>query len=92
LHEGQLLKLGLAPKDTQDEEEKQEKMKIVLKEFRIETDFEKEETTKFYLKESKRIRDKPVGSSKKAEQSSDEDEEDTIDEAFLAKQANSKDD
>ena len=67
-------------------------MKIVLKEFRIETDYEQAEITKFYLKESKRIRDKPPGSKKVADHSSDEEEEDTIDEAFLAKQANSKDD
>ncbi len=68
-------------------------MKIILKEFRIETEFELAETTKFYMKESKRIKDKPVGSKKdKGDQSSEEEEEDAIDEAFLAKQGNSKDD
>ncbi len=64
LHEGQLLKQGLITIEPEEEEVKQEKMKIILKEFRIETEFEQAETTKYYMKESKRIRDKPAGGKK----------------------------
>lgn len=80
------------------EETKGEERKIIFKEFRMETEYEQEEITKFLIKETKRINErvptkkgtKPSGESDDSEDGDDQD--DTIENAFMSIQANSKED